>query len=102
MGLITLDHYLILSAVLFAIGTIGVLTRRNALIVFMSIEVMLTAVNITLIAFSRYHGDPSGHVLSFFVMAVAAAEAAIGLAIIVNVFRLRKTVNVDDVDSMRY
>jgi len=96
-----LEHYLILSAVLFSIGVAGVLVRRNALVVFMCIELMLNAVNLTFIAFSRYRGDMDGHVFAFFVMAVAAAEAAVGLAIILNLFRTRKTLDVDQANLMR-
>jgi NADH-quinone oxidoreductase subunit K len=99
---IGLSHYLILSAVLFSIGAMGVLVRRNALVVFMCVELMLNAVNLTFVAFSRFRGDMDGHVLAFFVMAVAAAEAAVGLAIILALFRSRKTLNVDEADLMRH
>ena len=81
METIPLEYFLGLSAILFIIGTIGVLTRRNAIIIFMSIELMLNAVNLTLVAFSRYMNDPAGQIFVFFVMTVAAAEAAVGLAI---------------------
>ncbi len=94
-------HYLVLAAVLFGIGATGVLIRRNALVIFMSIEIMLNAVNLTVLAFARYNGLGDGHVIVFFVMAVAAAEAAIGLAIILNVFRHRRTINVDEIVSSR-
>lgn len=94
-------YYLALSAVLFAAGTAGVLLRRSALIVFMSIEVMLNAVNLTLITFARVHGSVDGQVLVFFVLVVAAAEVVVGLAIIVDVFRSRETVDVDDADTLR-
>lgn len=94
-------YYLALSAVLFAVGTAGVLLRRSALIVFMSIEVMLNAVNLTLITFARVHGSVDGQVLVFFVLVVAAAEVVVGLAIIVDVFRSRETVDVDDADTLR-
>jgi NADH-quinone oxidoreductase subunit K len=90
-----LNHYLLLSALLFVIGTAGVIFRRNALVMFMSIELMLTAVNLSILAFSRYLGDHTGHVLVLFVLAVAAAEAAVGLAILVEIFRKRDTVDVD-------
>ncbi|HXX38257.1 MAG TPA: NADH-quinone oxidoreductase subunit NuoK [bacterium] len=93
--------YLALSAVLFTLGTVGVLVRRSALIVFMSVELMLNAVNLTLVTFARVHGGVDGQVLVFFVLVVAAAEVVIGLAIIVNIFRARDTVDVDDVDLMR-
>ena len=92
---ITISHFLILSAILFAIGIVGVLMRRNALIVMMSIELMLNAANLTLIAFARLHGDVSGHAFAFVVIAVAAAEAAVGLAIVLAVFRSRRHADVD-------
>jgi NADH-quinone oxidoreductase subunit K len=95
MTSIPLSHLLLLGAVLFTIGLAGVLTRRNILIVLMSIEVMLNAVNLTLIAFSRYHGWTEGHVLAFFIIAVAAAEAAVGLAMVLAVYRVKRDVYVD-------
>ncbi len=95
------DAYLVLSAVLFSIGTLGVLLRRNALILFMSIELMLNAVNLAFITFARLWGDVSGQVIVFFVLVVAAAEVVVGLAIIVNIFRTRETVDIDDVDLLR-
>ncbi len=98
---ITLNHYLILSAVLFSIGTAGVLIRKNAIIIFMSIEIMLNAVNITLVAFSRYQDQIAGEVFVFFVMAVAAAEAAIGLVILIAANRHRKSVDVDEINELR-
>src|SRR4030095_15833140 len=91
--MVPLDHYLILAAVIFAIGVIGVLVRRNLIVVLMSIELMLNSVNLTFIAFSRYLGSMQGQVIVFFVMAVAAAEAVIGLAIIISVFRHRRSVD---------
>jgi NADH-quinone oxidoreductase subunit K len=94
-------YYLGLSAVLFAVGAAGVLVRRSALIVFMSIELMLNAVNLTLVTFARLHGSVDGQVLVFFVLVVAAAEVVVGLAIIVDVFRSRETVDVDDADALR-
>lgn len=97
-----LGHYLVLSAMLFAIGVWGVLRNRNALIIFMSVELMLNAVNISLMAFSSYLSDYSGQVFIFLVMAVAAAEVAVGLAIIVSIFRAKDTVNVDDVSVMKW
>jgi NADH-quinone oxidoreductase subunit K len=97
-----LNYYLILGGVLFAIGTIGVLTRRNVLIVFMSIELMLNAVNLTFVAFSRYLGIMEGQVIVFIVMTVAAAEVAVGLAIIVAFFRNKKSINVDDLNLMKW
>jgi NADH-quinone oxidoreductase subunit K len=98
---ITLNHYLILSALLFSIGTAGVLVRRNAIIIFMSIELMLNAVNITFVAFSRYQEQIAGEILVFFVMAVAAAEAAIGLVILIAANRYRKSVDVDEINDLR-
>lgn len=95
------SYYLGLSAVLFTLGTAGVLVRQSALIVFMSIELMLNAVNLTLVAFARVHGAVDGQVLVFFVLVVAAAEVVVGLAIIVDVFRSRETVDIDDADLLR-
>jgi NADH-quinone oxidoreductase subunit K len=99
---IPLDWYLALSAVLFTTGLIGVLVRRNAIIVFMCIELMLNSVNLTLVAFSAFSGNPTGQILVFFVMAVAAAETAIGLAIIIALFRSRQTVNIDELNLMKW
>jgi NADH-quinone oxidoreductase subunit K len=99
---VTLTHYLALSAVLFTIGVAGVLVRRNALVIFMSIELMLNAANLALVAFARHRGDPGGLVFVFFVLAVAAAEVAVGLAIIIAIFRNRGTVNVDEINLMRW
>jgi NADH-quinone oxidoreductase subunit K len=98
---VPLEHYLVLSAILFALGAIGVLTRRNGLIMFMSIELMLNAVNLTLVAYSRFLGDMTGHVLVVMVMTVAAAEAAVGLAIVWTIFRSRATVNIDELTLMK-
>ena len=95
-------YFLVLSALLFTIGTIGVLVRRNALIIFMSIELQLNAVNLTLIAFSRQLGEVDGQVLAFFSMVVAAAEVVVGLAIIVSIFRRRVSANVDDVSLLKW
>ncbi|OQX91218.1 MAG: NADH-quinone oxidoreductase subunit K [candidate division Zixibacteria bacterium 4484_95] len=97
-----LSYYLILSAMLFTIGVWGVLRNRNALIIFMSIELMLNAVNITLMAFSSFLKDFSGQVFVFLVMAIAAAEVAVGLAIIVSIFRVKESINVDDVNLMKW
>ena len=94
-------YYLALSAVLFALGTAGVLVRRSALVVFMSIELMLNAVNLTFVTFARLHQSMDGQLLVFFVLVVAAAEVVIGLAIIVDIFRSRDTVDIDDVDLLR-
>lgn len=98
----SLSSYLGLSAVLFAIGVAGVLIRRNAIIVFMCIELMLNSVNLTLIAFSSFLGDITGQVLVFFVMAVAAAEAAVGLAIVISLFRNKQTVNIDEINILKW
>ena len=98
---ITIMHYLILAAALFALGTIGVLTRRNVVIVLMSIELILNAVNLNLVAFSRIWGL-QGQVFSIFVITDAAAEAAVGLGILIAFFRNKETVNVDEVDLMKW
>jgi NADH-quinone oxidoreductase subunit K len=98
---VPLSWYLTLSAVLFALGVAGFLFRRNIITVFMSIELMLNAVNLSFIAFSYQWKQVGGHVFTFFVMVVAAAEAAVGLAIILTVFRNRSTLNIDDVSSMK-
>jgi NADH-quinone oxidoreductase subunit K len=102
MSSIPLEFYLSLSAIMFTIGTVGVLTRRNAIIIFMCIEMMLNAVNLTLVSFSAFMGDSAGQMFVFFVMAVAAAEAAVGLAIVLALFRAKQTVYVDEVNIMRW
>lgn len=99
---VPLNYYLTLSAILFAIGILGVLTRRNAIIVFMCVELMLNSVNLTLVAFSAFLGNSTGQLLVFFVMAVAAAEASIGLAIIIALFRNKQTVNIDEINLMKW
>jgi len=99
---ISLHSYLGLSAILFAIGVAGVLTRRNVIVVFMCIELMLNSVNLTLIAYSAFLGEITGQVLVFFVMAVAAAEAAVGLAIVIALFRNRQTVNIDEINILKW
>jgi NADH-quinone oxidoreductase subunit K len=99
---ITLAHYMVLSAALFTIGLIGVLVRRNLLIVFMSIELMLNAVNINLVAFSREWQHAVGQVFAMFVVAVAAAEAVVGLGIILAFYRNKETVNIDEMTLMRW
>ena len=99
---IPLEYYLILSASIFAIGSVGVLTRRNAIIIFMCIELMLNAVNISLVAFSSFMGDATGQIFVFFVMAVAAAEAAVGLAIVLALFRNKKTIYVDEINLLKW
>ena len=96
------NHYLMLSALLFLIGVAGVLTRRNAIIVLMCVELMLNAVNLSFLAFARALGDMGGHVFVFVVIAVAAAEAAVGLAILLAVFRNRETLNIDELNLMRW
>ena len=98
---ISIHHYLYLSAILFFIGVFGVLFRRNLIVMFMSIELMLNAVNLSFVAFARYNGTMDGHVVAFLVMALAAAEAGIGLAILVMLFRNRTTVQADDLVLMR-
>ena len=95
-------YFLILSALLFTLGTVGVLVRRNALVIFMSIELQLNAVNLTLVAFSRQLQELDGQVLAFFSMAVAAAEVVVGLAIIVAMFNRRRSANVDDASLLRW
>lgn len=94
-------QYLALAGLLFATGVVGVLARRNAIVMFMSIELMLNAVNLTLVTFARMHGNLDGQVLAFFVMIVAAAEAVVGLALIVSIFRRTKSVSVDDAGELR-
>jgi NADH-quinone oxidoreductase subunit K len=102
VGEVTLNHYLYLSAILFFIGAFGVLFRRNLLVILMSVELMLNAVNLSFVAFARHSaGTMDGHVIAFFVMALAAAEAGIGLAILVMLFRNRTTVQADDLTLMR-
>ena len=96
--MIGLNSYLMLGAVLFSIGAVGVFTQRNALIIYMCIELMLNAVNLTLIAFSRFLNNLDGHVFVFMIIAVAAAEAAVGLSIIISLFRNKATVDVDDLN----
>jgi NADH-quinone oxidoreductase subunit K len=100
-SMISINAYLILSAILFSIGVTGVFTRRNALIIYMCIELMLNAVNLTFVAFSRYLVNLDGHVFVFMIMTVAAAEAAVGLAIIISLFRNKPTVNVDEINLMK-
>ena len=101
MNAVPISWFLTLSAILFALGVAGFLFRRNIITVFMSIELMLNAVNLSFVTFSYQHKDVSGHLFTFFVMVVAAAEAAVGLAIILTVFNNRSTLNVDDVNSMK-
>ena len=98
----TSEPYLILSAILFAIGVIGFLLRRNAIIAFMSVELMLNASNLSFVTFSRQHGNLDGQVASFFVMVVAAAEVVVGLAIIVSIYRARRSASVDDANLLKF
>ena len=101
MAAVPLAWYLILSALLFTTGVVGVLIKRNPIVIFMCVELMLNAVNLTLVAFGRYLGDAGGQMLSIFVMAVAAAEVAVGLGILIAIFRLRDNINVDETNTMR-
>jgi len=98
----TVTPYLILSAVLFTIGATGVLIRRNAIVVFMCVELMLNAANLSLVSFSRLHGNLDGQVTAFFVMVVAAAEVVIGLAIIMTIFRTRRSASVDEASLLKW
>ena len=96
-----IGYFLMVSVLLFTIGTVGVLVRRNALIIFMSVELQLNAVNLALVAFSRMHGNLTGQVLAFFSMVVAAAEVVVGLAIIVSLYRKRRSADVDDANLLK-
>ncbi len=106
--MITLGDYLIVSGILFSIGFAGVMLRRNIIIILMALELMLNAANLSLVAFSRFHVDPSGvpnynaQVFVFFIITVAAAEVAVGLAIVVALFRLRQTTNVEDITTLKF
>jgi len=100
--MVPLTHYLIFSATLFSIGVLGVLIRRNAIVVFMCVEIMLNAVNISLIAFDRYMNQHDGQIFSFMVMCVAAAEVSVGLAIVIALFRNKATVNLDEINLMKW
>jgi NADH-quinone oxidoreductase subunit K len=95
-------HYIVLAAVLFSIGAVGVLVRRNAIVLFMCIELMLNAANLALVTFSRINGTLDGQIMAFFVMVVAAAEVVIGLAIIMSIFRTRRSASVDDANLLKY
>jgi NADH-quinone oxidoreductase subunit K len=99
---ITIEYYLILSAFMFLVGVAGVLTRRNAIVVFMCIELMLNSANLTMIAFASFMGSSVGQLFVFFVMTVAAAEAAVGLAIIIAIFRNKLTVNIDEINILKW
>ena len=96
------EPYLVLSALLFSIGAVGVLVRRNAIVVFMCVELMLNATNLALVTFSRVHGNLDGQVGAFFVMVVAAAEVVVGLAIIMTIYRTRRSASVDDASLLKY
>jgi NADH-quinone oxidoreductase subunit K len=100
--MVPISYHLILSGIIFTIGVMGVLVRRNAIIIFMSVELMLNAVNLSFVAFARHWGSMDGQLSVFFVMAVAAAEAAVGLAIVLLVFRGKETVNADELTLLRW
>ncbi len=95
-------HYVALAVILFVIGVVGVLVRRNAMVVFMCVELMLNAVNLAFVAFARLHGNLDGQVIAFFVMVVAAAEVVVGLAILMAIFRTRRSASVDDPSLLKY
>jgi NADH-quinone oxidoreductase subunit K len=98
---VTIDWYVALSTILFTIGALGVLLRRNAIIIFMSVEMMLNSANLLFVAFSRHLGDLNGQVLVFFVITVAAAEVAVGLALIVTIFRSKRSINIDEINALK-
>lgn len=100
-GQVPLAWYLILATLLFTIGAVGVLIKRNPIVIFMCVELMLNAVNLTFISFGRYLGDPGGQMFTIFVMAVAAAEVAVGLGILLSIFRSREDINVDEVSLLK-
>lgn len=102
MNNVPIEYYLVLSAVMFAVGVAGVLTRRNAIVVFMCIELMLNSANLSLVAFSSYLGNSTGQIFVFFVMTVAAAEAAVGLAIMIAIFRNKLNVNIDEINIFKW
>ena len=102
MTAVSINWYLILGAILFTIGAVGVIVRRNVIVIFMSIELMLNAVNLAFVTLARRMGSMDGQVIVFFVMTVAAAEAAVGLAIIISVFRNRETLNADELNLLRW
>jgi NADH-quinone oxidoreductase subunit K len=95
-------HYVALAVILFVIGAVGVLVRRNALVIFMCVELMLNAVNLAFVGFARLHGNLDGQVIAFFVMVVAAAEVVVGLAILMTIFRTRRSASVDDANLLKY
>lgn len=98
---IPIEYFVVLSAILFVMGVLGVLIRRNAIMIFMSVELMLNAANLALVAFSRQWGEVGGQLFVFFVMTVAAAEVAVGLALIVAIFRTKKSIDIDELNSMQ-
>ena len=98
----SLTHYLVLAAILFTIGAVGVLVRRNAIVVFMCVELMLNSVNLTLVTFARATGTIDGQIIALFVMVVAAAEVVVGLAIIMSIYRTRRSASVDDANLLKY
>ena len=95
-------HYIALAVILFVIGAVGVLVRRNAIVIFMCVELMLNAANLAFVGFSRLHGTLDGQVIAFFVMVVAAAEVVVGLAIIISIYRTRRSASVDDANLLKY
>lgn len=99
--MITVTHYIALSAILFVIGVVGVLIRRNAILIFMSVELMLNAANLAFVAFARHFDRLDGQIISFFVMTVAAAEVAVGLALIVTIFKTKRSIDVDEINTMK-
>ena len=101
MQQVSIDWYVALSTILFTIGALGVLLRRNAIIIFMSVEMMLNSANLLFVAFSRHLGDLNGQVLVFFVITVAAAEVAVGLALIVTIFRTKHSINIDEINTLK-
>ena len=100
--MVTPAHFIALAVILFVIGAVGVLVRRNAIVVFMCVELMLNACNLAFVAFARMHGQLDGQVIAFYVMVVAAAEVVVGLAILTSIFRARRSASVDDANLMKY
>ena len=99
--MITLTHYIVLSAILFGIGALGVMIRRNIIVLLICVELMLNAANLAFITFAKMHAAEAGHIFAFFVMVVAACEVAVGLALVINIFRLRKTTRVDEFNLLK-
>ena len=99
--MITMTHYIVLSALLFGLGLLGVLIRRNIIVMLICVELMLNAANLAFVTFARMHADETGHVFAFFVMVIAACEVAVGLALVIHIFRLRQTVRADEYDLLR-